>query len=249
MSEETLNRDARINDAIEYFHANQADPDRIPLRQIALRFDISYSTLSRRLHNKTSSISLLGGHNKVFSKAQSDALLAYITDKAYIGSLCTYSIIIEAIGIIKDASLEARPLNSFIQKYIKGLPIKKIKWKLMDYKRPSAQDIDVIIDWFRGFAEIKEKYNIKPYNIYNFNECSFRVACLGAINVYVPSEIEVVRLYIFNYINIKLIIKYRDFFDSYENRKLKTLIETISTTSEVLPLYLIMTRKRQIDYV
>src|SRR5450432_2153526 len=86
------------------------------------------------------------------------------------------SMIIEAIGIIKDASFEDRPSNSFIQNYIKGLPIKKIKWKPIDYKRRAAQDIDVIIDWFRGFAEIKAEYNIKPYNIYNFNECGFRVA-------------------------------------------------------------------------
>jgi hypothetical protein len=116
-----------LNDAIEYFHANETDLDRISLRQIALRFDISHSTLSRRLHNKTSSKSLIGGYNRVFSKAQSDALLAYITDNAYIGSLCTYSMITEAIGIIKDASFEDRPSNSFIQKHIKSLLIKKIK--------------------------------------------------------------------------------------------------------------------------
>jgi hypothetical protein len=61
---------------------NQANPDRISMRQIALRFDISYSTLSRRLGNKTSSIALTGGHNRVFSKAQSDALIAYITSTA-----------------------------------------------------------------------------------------------------------------------------------------------------------------------
>jgi hypothetical protein len=211
MSEETLARDARIDAAIEYFHANQANPDRISMRQIALRFEVNITTLSNRLHNRTGSKALIGGHNRVFSKAQSDALLSYITDNAYIGSPCTYSMITEAIGIIKDASFEDRPSNSFIRKYMKGLPIKKIKWKPMDYKRRAAQDIDVIIDWFRGFAEIKEEYNIKPYNIYNFDECGFRVACPSAIDVYVPSEIEAVRLYIFNYINIKLIIEYRPF--------------------------------------
>jgi len=138
MSKETLVRDTKIDDAIEYFHANQANPDRISMRQIALRFDISYSTLSRRLGNKTSSIALTGGYNRVFSKAQSDALIAYITDNAYIGSPCTYSMITDAIGIIKDASLEDRPSNSFIRKHIKTLPIKKIKWKPMDYKRRAA---------------------------------------------------------------------------------------------------------------
>jgi hypothetical protein len=196
MSEETLARDARIDAAIDYFYANEANPERISMRQIALRFDINYSTFSRRLRDKTSSISLLGGHNKVFSKAQSDALLAYITDKAYIGSPCTYSMITEAISIIKDASLEARPSNSFIRKHIKSLPIKKIKWKPMDSKRRAAQDVGVIVDWFKGFAKIKEEHNIKPYNIYNFDECGFRVACPSTIDVYVPSEIEAVRLYI-----------------------------------------------------
>src|SRR5450432_206082 len=206
MSKETLIRDTKIDDAIEYFHANQANPDRISMRQIALHFDISYSTLSQRLGNKTSSIALTGGHNRVFSKAQSDALIAYITDNAYIGSPCTYSMITDAIGIIKDASLEDRPSNSFIRKHIKTLPIKKIKWKPMDYKRRAAQDVEVIIDWFKGFAAIKEEYNIKPHNIYNFDECGFYIACPSTIDVYVPYEIDVVRLYISINLNINLII-------------------------------------------
>jgi hypothetical protein len=119
--------------------------------------------------------------------------------------------ITEAIGIIKDASFEDRPSHSFIRKHTKSLPIKKIKWKPMDHKRRAAQDVGVIIDWFKGFEKIKEEHNIKPYNIYNFDECGFRVAYPSAIDIYVPSEIEAVRLYIFDYINIKLIIEYRPF--------------------------------------
>jgi helix-turn-helix, Psq domain len=120
MSEETLVRDVRIDAAIDYYYANQANPDRISMRQIAIRFGVNVTTLSNRLRNRTGSRSLIGGQNRVFSKAQSDALLSYITDNAYIGSPCTYSMITEAIGIIKDASFEDRPSNSFIRKYIKS---------------------------------------------------------------------------------------------------------------------------------
>jgi hypothetical protein len=127
MSETTLARDARLSAAIEYFHANSSNPDRISMRQVASRHNVDYSTLSRRLANKTSSKALTGGHNKVLSKAQSDTLLAYITDKAYIGFPCTRRMVVEAIRIMKEACDEEPPSDSFVRKHLKTMPIRKIK--------------------------------------------------------------------------------------------------------------------------
>ena len=146
MSETTLARDARLSAAIEYFHANSSNPDRISMRQVASRHNVNYSTLSKRLANKAGSKALIGGQNKGLSKAQSDALLVYITDKAYIGFPCTRRIVVEAIGIMKDACFEERLSESCIRTYLKSIPIKKIKWKPMDYKRRAVQDVGVVLD-------------------------------------------------------------------------------------------------------
>jgi hypothetical protein len=190
MSDTTLARDARLSAAIEYFHANSSSSDRISMRQVASRYNIDYSTLSRRLAYKTSSLCRNGGHNKALSQAQSDTLLAYITDKAYLGFPCTRRIVIEAIRIMKEACDEEPPSDSFVRKHLKTMPIRKIKWKPMDYKRRAVQDIGVILDWFKDFERIKQEYNIKPENMYNFDECGFRIACPSAIDVYVPIAIE-----------------------------------------------------------
>ena len=69
MSAITRERDAKMADAIEYYHENEANLDRLSIRQIALRFDVNYSTLSLRLRNKTRSRTLISGYNRVFSKA------------------------------------------------------------------------------------------------------------------------------------------------------------------------------------
>jgi hypothetical protein len=135
MSETTLARDARLSATIEYFHANSSGSDRISMRQVASRYNIDYSTLSRRLAYKTSSLCRNGGQNKALSQAQSDTLLAYITDKAYLGFPCTRRIVIEAIRIMKEACDEEPPSDNFVRKHLQTMPIRKIKWKPMDYKR------------------------------------------------------------------------------------------------------------------
>jgi hypothetical protein len=190
MSETTLARDARLSAAIEHIHANATNPMRLSIRQVASQYNVHYTTLSRRLANKASSKALIGGQNRVLSKAQSEALLAYITEKAYIGFPYTRRMVIEAIRIMKEACDEEPPSDSFVQKHLKTMPIRKIKWKPMDYKRRAVQDIGVVLDWFKDFERIKQEYNIKPENIYNFDECGFRIACPSAIDVYVPIAIE-----------------------------------------------------------
>ena len=123
MSETTLARDARLSAAIEYFYTNSSNPDQISMRQVASQFNVSQSTLSRHLASKASSRIYNGGQNKALSKAQSDALLAYITDKAYLGFPCTRHMVVEAIRIMKEACDEEPPSDSFVRKHLKTMPI------------------------------------------------------------------------------------------------------------------------------
>src|SRR5450432_3056108 len=124
---ETLALDARLQAAIDYYYAISSDPNRISLRQIASKFNVIHTTLSRRLANKSSSLSGNGGQNRTLSQAQSDALLAYITDKAYLGFPYTRCMVVEAIRIMKEACDEEPPSDSFVRKHLKTMPIRKMK--------------------------------------------------------------------------------------------------------------------------
>jgi hypothetical protein len=61
----------------------------------------------------------------------------------------------------------------------------------------TAQDEKEIEEWFfgkeRGYLATLEKYNIKPKNLYNFDETGFRVGCPRGVEVIVPLDVKEVR--------------------------------------------------------
>jgi hypothetical protein len=66
----------------------------------------------------------------------------------------------------------------------------KIKWKPMDTKRRAAQEPDVVIQWFKGYAELRKIHKIEAENTWNFGETGVWNACPRSIWVWVPTEIE-----------------------------------------------------------
>jgi hypothetical protein len=53
----------------------------------------------------------------------------------------------------------------------------KIKWKPIDRKRRAAQELGVVIQFFRDLTYIRKTYDIGLENMWNFDESSFRNAC------------------------------------------------------------------------
>jgi hypothetical protein len=60
----------------------------------------------------------------------------------------------------------------------------------MDAKRRAVQIPMVIIDWFKGFEQIRISYGIGPENMWNFDETGVRNACLAGTWVWVPASIK-----------------------------------------------------------
>jgi hypothetical protein len=64
----------------------------------------------------------------------------------------------------------------------------------MDAKRRATQDIQVVVQWFKGLKEVKVLHDIKAGNIWNFDETSVWNACPSAIWVWGPIDIKEVSL-------------------------------------------------------
>jgi hypothetical protein len=68
------------------------------------------------------------------------------------------------------------PSQSWVKKFMSNdgpilqAGIHKIKWKPMDAKRQAIQDIQVVVQWFKGLEEVKVPHDIKAGNIWNFDE-------------------------------------------------------------------------------
>jgi len=59
----------------------------------------------------------------------------------------------------------------------------------MDRRRRAAQDKGSVIQWFKDYKALIKKYNIRPQDLWNFDESSFRLACPTSEDVWVPKEI------------------------------------------------------------
>jgi hypothetical protein len=62
------------------------------------------------------------------------------------------------------------------------LELHKVKYKLLDYKRHTAQDIEAVQEWYKEYTNILERYNIPPSNVFNFDETNAREGCPGIYN-------------------------------------------------------------------
>ena|SRR5450432_2549436 len=102
-------------------------------------------------------------------------------------------------------------------KYISGL----------DKNRFSAQDPIIISAWFDLFSHIKNEFNVHPSDIYNIDEKGFMVGMLQRTKV--------------------IISKYEmsKYMVEPGNKEWVSLIECVSMTGELLPLWVIFKAKKQ----
>jgi hypothetical protein len=73
----------------------------------------------------------------------------------------------------------------------------------MDAKRRAAQIPKVVIDWFKGFKQIRIFYGIEPENMWNFDETGVWNACPAGTWVWVPTSIKEVYFILFKSIHLK----------------------------------------------
>jgi hypothetical protein len=192
----TTERDRRLTLAINYFNKHKD----VPIRRIAKKYKVDHKTLSNRIQGKQQSIGLSGGQNKLLTAVEVDAVVLYIHNQAYVGFPCTWQMIEGAVTCIRAQNNLPPPSQSWVKKFMSNsgpilqAGIHKIKWKPMDAKRRAAQDIQVVVQWFKGLEEVKVLHDIKAGNMWNFDETGVRNACPSAIWVWVPIDIKEVSL-------------------------------------------------------
>ena len=246
----TANHEILVSNAIQYFRAYENTELQVSARQVALLFGINRQTFQNRLKDKTQAHFTHGGQNKLLSPAQEAAVLSYARKQAYAGWPCTQYMIASSITYIRRQQNEDAPPPSktWVKNFMKSHSgaFKKYKWKPMDRKRKAAQDKDEVIQWFKGYDDVRREYSIKAQDIWNFDESGFRTACPSGVDVWIPIEIEQVSLYLKKQ-KLENILTLKLFFNSPENRKLNTIIETISAVGESIPLYIIIKGRRRMD--
>ena len=244
----TANHEILVSNAIQYFRAYENTELQVSARQVALLFGINRQTFQNRLKDKTQAHFTHGGQNKLLSPAQEAAVLSYARKQAYAGWPCTQYMIASSITYIRRQQNEDAPPPSktWVKNFMKSHSgaFKKYKWKPMDRKRKAAQDKDEVIQWFKGYDDVRREYSIKAQDIWNFDESGFRTACPSGVDVWIPIEIEQVSLYLKKQ-KLENILTLKLFFNSPENRKLNTIIETVSAVGESIPPYIIIKGRRR----
>jgi len=204
----TAEREKRLTDAIEYFHAHNRS---IRIRKVAAKFKVSHTTLGNRLNGKHNTVAANGGHNKLLAFAQLGALFLYIRKQALAGFPCTWAMILAAVTWIRAQDGLSPLSRSWSKKFSsKNSPIftggfHKIKWKPMDAKRRAAQVPKTVMDWFKGFEQIRIFYGIGPENMWNFDETGVRNGCPASTWVWVPISIK--EVYSISFKSILLYLK------------------------------------------
>jgi hypothetical protein len=120
-----------------------------------------------------------GGHNRILSDVQIDAIYKYVEDSYMSGYGATKLMVHAAIGCLKANQVPPReqPSWRWFQQFMKDHPdlLKVIKTKAIARVRVSAADVEEVKEWFHGFRTYCEKYDIKAGDVLNFDEAGFRV--------------------------------------------------------------------------
>ena len=111
--------------------------------------------------------------------------MKFIKDQFHSGWPATSIMVQTAIGFIRQS--KPPPDLDWVRIWVKGhREIVKTRMKPIDSKRRSAQNPEVIQDWFLQFnIDVKNK-GIKPENMWNMDETGFRAGCPYSQDVIIP---------------------------------------------------------------
>ncbi|CRL31135.1 transcriptional regulator family: Centromere protein B, DNA-binding region [Penicillium roqueforti] len=171
-----LETEIRISSALEAFSTR----DRPIIKQLALEFNVSYDTLRRRVRGagpRTARIPT----NRALNAEQEKALHTWIVtlDNAY--SPPTAAMVEQCANAILQRSDPTRsPLSknwvyNFLNRIPKRLDLKFVTQKPKERSRMQAEDISCILIWYERFQNYVQSNDLRPKDIYNFDESGFQI--------------------------------------------------------------------------
>ncbi len=144
MSSTTLEHDAKVARAIEYFNAHKPD---VSIRKVGQMFGVPHQTLSNRLHKKTRSRATLGGQNKILTARQEAAIIQFARDQAHAGHPCSRTMIGNAVTLCCNLMDPPRPPPSitWVKNFMKSHPELKDLQKPTEQKQKGPLDEDILV--------------------------------------------------------------------------------------------------------
>jgi hypothetical protein len=138
-----------------------------------------------------------GGHTKILSDTQLEAILKYIEDMYLAGIGATKEMIFQAIIHLRASQNPPKkpPSKRWFQTFLKEHPdlIRTVKTKPIAIVRISAQDVDTVESWFTNWALFCKEKGIQASDILNFDETGFRVGVTSGEEIVVPFYVKEVR--------------------------------------------------------
>ena len=188
-------------------------------------FKVPRSTIRSRITRAVPQKQPHGGHNKVLSIAQIEALKEWISEQYYLGLGANRHMVYGAICHLRKPL--PGPSESWLSKLIKQelKDFHFITTKPIARQRTQAQEPSIIIEWFEKYMELVLQHDINPKSIWNIDETGFRIGILGGEKVIVPRAVK--QLYT----------------PSPENRISITIIEAVSTAGQSIAPILVVPGK------
>jgi hypothetical protein len=157
-------------------------------------YDVNVHTVRSRLRREQkragAPLRKRGGHNKVLSESQVEAIYKYVEDSYLRGYGATKSMVFAAIGFIKEKEdpPQKAPSWRWFQLFLKAHPelFRTLKTKPIARVRVTASDINEVTAWFQEWMSFCTQHSIQPENILNFDEAGFRVGVAPGEEIIVP---------------------------------------------------------------
>jgi hypothetical protein len=227
-----LNR--RIDAICELMAAEQEEQESesnnkpVNVSEWARRHQVPYQRLNARWNGRGSLFERPATNSRL-SEEQQRALLQYCKLRELMGMpvpLKTLHSVAESIlrrSLSSDEQENMAPLGDrWAKRFMAKHKLKKTKQKPIELARKEAHSPTSIRQWFAELERTLRKYNIRPQNLWNFDETGFRIGIGGSQWV------------------ITMDPKRRAWSPSDTSRKHVTAIEAVSATGEVIEPMLVI---------
>jgi helix-turn-helix, Psq domain/Tc5 transposase DNA-binding domain len=206
-----------------------AEDDQLTIRKAAKIYNVSHTTISRRLTKNTQSWSVAHRFQQLLTPVEERTLVKWVKQYYKWGLPLNLKQLRQfALEILRRKPLNPTGSAPFIsqdwhRKLLKRNPeIRHVVARGLDRARASAVlKTETFTEYFELYSSIQREYGITPQDTYNMDEKGFAMGIMQQSHVFVPAN------------------KKEAFIRQDGNREWVSIIETISAAGESLPSYLI----------